>query len=145
MPLAVKQKAVVYCVRGEELLVFTHPETLLESGVQVPAGTVRDGETPMAAARRELAEETGKDCFEVQALLGRTVYDQFPYREEVHERFFFLARPTAALPDRWRGQEDHDGLRPPTLFDFFWIPLRSAHVLVAGQSALIGLAARTSR
>ncbi|MBU1880260.1 MAG: NUDIX domain-containing protein, partial [Chloroflexi bacterium] len=38
-----------------ELLLFQHPY----AGVQVPAGTVEDGETPAQAALREAAEETG--------------------------------------------------------------------------------------
>ncbi len=40
---------------GPELLLFKHPY----AGVQIPAGTVEPGETPGAAARREVAEETG--------------------------------------------------------------------------------------
>lgn len=140
MALMLKQKAVVYCVHEQNLLVFTQPDTLLMSGVQVPAGTVREGESPLVAAERELKEETGRSCFEVRQLLGRTLYDQTPYRPEIHERYFFLARPTKALPERWAGREEHDGLQPPTPFEFFWIPLRQAHVLVAGQSALIGWA-----
>lgn len=134
-------KALVYCFRGDELLVFTQPEA--EAGVQVPAGTVRDGEPPVAAAMRELCEETGRDSFEIVDCLGRAYYDQAPYRDEVHERHFFVARPTLALPDRWQGREDHDGLKEPTLFDFFWLPARLGHVLVAGQGALLGLAVRS--
>jgi 8-oxo-dGTP pyrophosphatase MutT (NUDIX family) len=145
MPIAVQRKAVVYCLKGEELLVFTQPAFLLESGVQVPAGTVRDDEDPRAAAARELREETGKDCFEVQRFLGRTFYDQTPYRDEIHERYFFVAQPTQPLPDRWEGREEHDGLQPSTIFSFFWIPVRQGHVLVAGQGALLGLASRVPR
>ncbi len=40
---------------GPELLLFEHPY----AGVQIPAGTVEPGETPEAAASREVAEETG--------------------------------------------------------------------------------------
>jgi len=39
---------------GPELLLFQHPY----AGVQIPAGTVEDGETPAPAALREAAEET---------------------------------------------------------------------------------------
>lgn len=35
-------------------------------------------------------------------------------------------------------QELHDGQQPPTGLECFWIPLRRAHVLQAGQGALIG-------
>lgn len=141
MAPTVRLKAVVYCVRGDELLVFTQPHALMESGVQVPAGTVREGEPPLDAARRELSEETGRGDLVVERLLGVARYDQRPYRDEIHERHFFLARASGSTPDRWSGAEAHDGLAPETAFDFFWIPLRLGHVLAAGQGALLGLAA----
>lgn len=143
--MQVRRKAVVYCVRGDELLVFTQPDSPLMSGIQVPAGTVREDERPIDAARRELAEETGQLGFDLCAFLGCAFYDQRPYRDELHERFFYLARPTRALPDRWRGSEQHDGRQAPTSFDFFWIPLRLGHVLAAGQGALLGVAADAIR
>lgn len=40
---------------GHDLLLFEHPH----AGVQIPAGTVEDGETPVEAVVREAAEETG--------------------------------------------------------------------------------------
>ncbi len=40
---------------GAELLVFEHPS----AGIQVPAGSVEEGEAPVAAAQREVREETG--------------------------------------------------------------------------------------
>jgi len=53
-----KKKVVVYVISSRGLLVFAHgahPEV----GYQVPSGTVRERETPLAAAMRELKEETG--------------------------------------------------------------------------------------
>lgn len=41
--------------RPRRLLVFRHPLV----GLQLPAGTVEPGESPVDAARREVAEETG--------------------------------------------------------------------------------------
>ncbi|MBN1658420.1 MAG: NUDIX domain-containing protein [Anaerolineae bacterium] len=52
--------------RGDELLLFCHPF----AGVQIPAGTVDDGETPEEAALREAAEETGLAGFDLHAYLG---------------------------------------------------------------------------
>lgn len=40
---------------GHELLLFEHPH----AGIQIPAGTVEDQETPKEAVIREVAEETG--------------------------------------------------------------------------------------
>lgn len=52
-----KVTAFVTCGSGDELrlLLFEHPS----AGIQIPAGTVEEGETPEEAARREVAEETG--------------------------------------------------------------------------------------
>ena len=51
---------------GDELLLFRHPF----AGVQIPAGTVDDGETPEEAALREAAEETGLAGLTLRAYLG---------------------------------------------------------------------------
>ena len=59
-----KQKVVIYCVQEQKLLVFKHVDYSFEEvGIQVPAGSIREEETPEAAALRELQEETGKQCF----------------------------------------------------------------------------------
>ncbi|HUS27505.1 MAG TPA: NUDIX domain-containing protein, partial [Kofleriaceae bacterium] len=52
-----KVTAFVTCEREgrPHLLLFEHPL----AGVQLPAGSIEDGEEPIAAALREVAEETG--------------------------------------------------------------------------------------
>ncbi|MGP5049571.1 NUDIX domain-containing protein [Glutamicibacter ardleyensis] len=56
MPI-VKEKAVCYVVQDDHLLVFTHLQHPMHiTGVQVPAGTIKPGETPNQAAERELFE-----------------------------------------------------------------------------------------
>ena len=105
---------------------------LTVSGVQVLAGTVRPDETPYDAVLRETREETGRDCFAVRRPLGTAEYAVGPL---VHDRHFFELAPTAALPERWAAAEGHDGARPPTAFEFFWIPLAQGHVLAAGLGA----------
>ena len=54
-----REKALVYVTRGQDLLVLEHTADYPDAGVQVPAGGVDPGETPEAAATRELYEETG--------------------------------------------------------------------------------------
>jgi 8-oxo-dGTP pyrophosphatase MutT (NUDIX family) len=132
------RKVVVYCVDAGRLLVFRHRDYSYEEvGLQVPAGSIRDRESPEAAALRELIEETGYACFAIEGFLGTSFYDLSPYRAEVQERHFFRARPISDLPERWSSQEDHDGKQPPTRLECFWIPVAAGHVLQAGQGALL--------
>ncbi|MFI8103484.1 NUDIX domain-containing protein [Streptomyces sp. NPDC086023] len=135
-----KAKALCYIVRDGRLLVHRHTDFPWEEvGVQVPAGSIREGETPEAAALREAREETGLTDFKVVRKLGVTSYDMGPYRAEIQERHVFLLELTEPTPARWPSQEDHDGHGEPTRFECFWIPLETAHVLQSGQGALLGL------
>lgn len=133
-----KQKVIVYAVKDGRLLVFRHADYSYEEvGIQVPAGTIKENESPEIAALRELQEETGYSTFRIIRSLGTTTYDMSPEKSEIHERHFFLAEPIEALPERWNSQEDHDGTQEPTHFECFWIPLERGHILQAGQSALL--------
>ncbi|MGD2132554.1 MAG: NUDIX domain-containing protein [Maricaulaceae bacterium] len=135
---ATVEKALIYCIQDHELLVFSHPDFPAEEvGIQVPGGTVRPGEPAETAAGRELAEETGREDFEIVRLIGSADYDVSPYGPEIHHRRFFQARPKVRWPERWISWERHDGRGEPTRFEFFWLPLARAHVLQAGQGALI--------
>ena len=49
-----------------ELLLFRHPT----AGIQIPAGTVEDGETPETAVIREVYEETGLRGVNIEQSLG---------------------------------------------------------------------------
>ncbi|MFE6747754.1 NUDIX domain-containing protein [Kitasatospora purpeofusca] len=135
----VREKALAYVVRDGRLLVFRHTDHGYEEvGIQVPAGSVRPDETPEAAALREAREETGLTALTIVRKLGETEYDLTPYRYEIQHRHVFhlaLAEPT---PERWTSRETHDGTRPPTPFECFWLPLETAHILQSGQGALLG-------
>ena len=62
MELPIKRKAFAVITRGDgdgrEVLLLFHPDHP-EAGIQLPAGTMRDGEEPLAAVLREATEETG--------------------------------------------------------------------------------------
>ncbi|MFJ4125990.1 NUDIX domain-containing protein [[Kitasatospora] papulosa] len=132
-------KVLCYIVRDEELLVFRHTDYSYEEvGIQVPAGSIRPGESLEAAALREAGEETGLSDFRIVRKLGETRYDLSPYRFETQHRHVFLLELTRPAPCRWKSQEDHDGKRVSTRFECFWIPLKAAHVLQSGQGALLG-------
>ncbi|WP_067665880.1 NUDIX hydrolase [Nocardia miyunensis] len=135
----VKDKVMAYVVRSGRLLVFRHTDFSFEQvGIQVPAGSVRDGEAPEDAVLREAREETGLSEFTVVRKLGEADYDISPYRFEIQHRHFFQLALAQDTPDRWASQEDHDGQQEPTRFECFWIPLEAAHILQSGQGALLG-------
>src|SRR5689334_1934376 len=132
----VKDKVLCYVVRGGRLLVFRHTDYSPEEvGIQVPAGSIRPGETPEDAALREASEETGLTGFRIVRKLGVAEYDISPYRYEIQNRHVFHLELTEDTPERWMSQEDHDGEQAPTRFECFWIPLETAHVLQSGQGA----------
>jgi 8-oxo-dGTP pyrophosphatase MutT (NUDIX family) len=136
---AIKDKVLCYVVRNGRLLVFRHTDYSYEEvGIQVPAGSIRPGETPEGAALREASEETGLIGFEIVRKLGIAEYDLSPYRYEIQNRHVFHLELTEDTPERWTSQEDHDGQQEPTHFECFWIPLEAAHVLQSGQGALLG-------
>jgi 8-oxo-dGTP pyrophosphatase MutT (NUDIX family) len=135
----VKDKVLVYVVRDGRLLVFRHTDCSYEEvGIQVPAGSIRIGESPEDAALREAHEETGLHDFKIVKKLGETDYDISPYRFEIQHRHVFHLELAEEPPECWASQEDHDGQQEPTHFECFWIPLEAAHVLQAGQGALLG-------
>lgn len=137
-PQARVRKAFAYVTRGDDLLVFRHRDyPLHEVGVQVPAGTVRPGESPEDAATREVREESGLAELRLVRLLGVADWDLRPGKPEVHESHFFHFVAPQDSPDKWTWHEEHDGLREPTAFLFWWLPLTKGHVLAAGMSALL--------
>lgn len=138
MEKPIKKKVVVYVVRNDNLLVFRHRDFSYEEvGLQVPSGTVKENELLEDAALRELIEETGFNNFKITKYLGSANYDQSPYRNEIHERHFYVATPTEELPERFNSEELHDGVGEPTRFECFWIPLTRGHIIQGGQSEFI--------
>ncbi len=96
---------------GQDLLLFEHPH----AGIQIPAGTVEEGETPEAAVLREVLEETGLVPLTSPRFLG-VAEDRLPEGQRI------VAEPTRvyARPDR---------------MSFDWAYLRKGIVVTVGWRA----------
>ena len=133
------RKVLCYVVRAGCLLVFRHRD-FPDAGVQVPAGTVHDGEAPAVAAVRETQEETGRAGFSVIRKLGVHEYEfretfRGVERHELHERHVFLLAPPKDLPDAWSHlAEPGEG---DFWFEFSWAPLAPELTLAGDQHALL--------
>ena len=109
---------------GQELLVFEHAG-MPEAGLQVPGGTVEEGETPLEAVAREVLEESGLPLGD---WLEAAAFDHDGDRWHC-----FATTPPLVLPDTWRceplGPEREQGLR----FEYRWVPLVGGEALAGGQ------------
>jgi 8-oxo-dGTP pyrophosphatase MutT (NUDIX family) len=118
-------KAFAYITYQSKLLIFRHVGDP-ESGLQVPAGTIKPGEHPDMAALREAEEETGLQGLVLASYLGEQVRDMADYgKDEIHHRYFYHLL-CAGLPlATWRHEEpdasEMQGDKP--LFEFFWVAL----------------------
>jgi 8-oxo-dGTP pyrophosphatase MutT (NUDIX family) len=148
MTVRTRRKAFAYITSGttsvttsrNRLLVFSHPLSP-EAGIQVPAGTMRDGESPPAAVLREAREETGLDRLTVVGLLGRQRFDVRPFgRDEIHDRWFFHLTCDEETPARWRHDERDPSDAPGEVipFDLFWAALPDGvPPLIAGHDRFL--------
>jgi 8-oxo-dGTP pyrophosphatase MutT (NUDIX family) len=133
MSIADYEKVLAYVVRpsasgGLELLVFQHPT----AGLQVPAGTIDEGESPESAVVRELAEESGLSNVRIVGMLDRYVWTH-PRTQHRHHRHVFQFDGSNELPDRWDhvavGSAEEQGLT----FSFRWIPVAAAISQLTGD------------
>jgi 8-oxo-dGTP pyrophosphatase MutT (NUDIX family) len=116
-----KHKVFAYITHENRLLVFRHPD-FPAAGIQVPAGTIEQGEQAGAAVMREAREETGLVGLTLVRLLGEQMRDMADFgRDEVHHRYFYHLRCGGNPPEVWRHCEASlsDG-GAPVVFEYFW-------------------------
>ena len=130
--LFVKGKVLAYVTRGDDLLVFRHRD-FPEAGLQVPAGTIEEGEDPELAVLRELREESGLTDVRMVGLLGRYTYDAPRHAGEVHDRYVFHLELRGPADESWLHYEmDPSDGGSPLAFEFCWMSLRDPDLLLAG-------------
>ncbi|HEX6384587.1 MAG TPA: NUDIX domain-containing protein [Anaerolineae bacterium] len=136
----IKRKVFAYITHGNRLLVFSHPDHP-EAGIQVPAGSIKEGERLGAAVLREAFEETGLDGLELVAFLGEQRRDMADFGlGQIHLRHFYHLRCNGNPPETWRHYErdPSEGGSGPIAFDFFWAPLPDdVPALIADQDAML--------
>jgi 8-oxo-dGTP pyrophosphatase MutT (NUDIX family) len=132
------RKVLAYVTREEHLLVFQQPD-FPTAGIQVPAGTIEDEESPLDAITREVIEETGLTDFTVRAKLGIYYCDMTEYRKEIQERHVYHIELNAPAPREWRHYETDGGKSVGKFiaFDFFWMSLKKPIALAAGQGEML--------
>ncbi len=120
---SLSETVVAYITDGGKLLVFRHTR-YPEAGIQVPAGTVEEGESLADAVLREAHEETGLDSLEIRSYLGVREYDLSALGQSgVQRRHYFHLVLGGEAPVRWRHYERHpsDGTTEPIEFEFSWV------------------------
>jgi 8-oxo-dGTP pyrophosphatase MutT (NUDIX family) len=78
-----------------ELLLIQHPN----AGIQIPAGTVEENETPEDAVLREIAEETGISQVRIKAHIGDYVTQLPPKQAVISHMTTVFSRPNLASFD----------------------------------------------
>lgn len=134
LPMAVVHKALVYVLRRngaeQQVLVFTKP-FVDGSGMQVPRGTIGIAETALAAALRELEEESGIAGGDVQFVAAATVDNV-----RLHVFAMDALRAGTAVPTdgftHWIGGSGEDAGQQ-LLYE--WLPLTEAESRLDGYAA----------
>ncbi|MBB3611683.1 NUDIX domain-containing protein [Rhizobium sp. BK602] len=137
MPLYA-EKVLIYALRGRDLLVFDEPD-FPTVALQVPGGTVEDGEDIATAAAREFEEETGLAATNLRPLGSNDYRFDKDGRQHHHRRHYFRCDLPEATPATWQHFEmtPFDG-SPPICFRFFWLPIAEAkRRLGYGMDALL--------
>ena len=108
--------------RGKQrnkLLVFAH-RNYPDVPIQVPGGTVDEGEEIVDALFREVEEEAGLVNLPVVRKLGTYQF----FWQDIHgevERHFFLLEAPADIENEWEHEVCGNGIDCGLVFSYFWV------------------------
>jgi 8-oxo-dGTP diphosphatase len=133
-----RKRVYVYVTGPNGLLILEHPQHP-EAGLQVPGGTIQEGEERSRAAVREAEEETGLSGVKLKSCLGVQGFDMRPFGiEERQTAWYFHLECIRSAPKTWYFHEAHS-VREPIPFRFYWSPLPYAGPeLVAVHGHMLG-------
>ncbi|AJK87386.1 MULTISPECIES: NUDIX hydrolase [Lysinibacillus] len=130
--MQVIEKAFGYITRehGEQIQVLVFEQNTVGAGIQVPKGTIEEGETPLEAVKREMLEETGLTTLVVQGLIAQ---DYFNHPSGVlQKRYFYHLTISGETKETW--QHYPTGLNEADLlFSFYWISAEQDTLLAKGH------------
>ncbi|HDR7914684.1 TPA: NUDIX domain-containing protein [Bacillus wiedmannii] len=134
-----KKKVHAYVTREKEgvmqLLVFKHRD-IPEAGIQVPGGTVEEGETLEAAILREVQEESGLRHLCIERFLADYII-LVKEKKEYQKRHFFHVTLLTDVKDDWEhivsAGEGDQGLA----FCYEWIDIAKCPALAGKQGEFL--------
>lgn len=137
------RKVFAYITRGpeenRELLVFEYKNEP-EVGVQVPGGSIAEGEMLIDALYREVQEETGlpREVLEFAGKIHK--YNYYPEnRDKVYERNMFHFEYTGEKVDGWEHTIKSSGRDNGLTLQFRWEPVNDLPKLAMEQDTAIEL------
>lgn len=137
-----KRKVLAYITKGEqpnlELLVFEHKNEP-DAGLQVPGGTIEEGEMLIDALYREITEETGITRDKLSFMGKIHKYNYYPNgKDTAYERNFFHLG-YAGDEQCWEHNVVSDGLDNGMTFQFRWEPIDRLPKLAGEQDEAVEL------
>src|SRR5690606_4296300 len=137
------RKVFAYITRGpdenRELLVFEYKGEP-EAGIQVPGGTIAEGEMLIDALYREVTEETGlqRDVLDFAGKIHK--YNYYPeHRDKVYERNIFHFEYTGEKIDEWEHTIQSKGRDNGLTLLFRWEPVDHLPKLAMEQDQAVDL------
>lgn len=129
--MQVVEKAFGYITREHEgqLQVLVFEQNTEGAGIQIPKGTVEEGEAPLEAVSREMFEETGLSHLTVKGLIAEDYFNH--YSGALQKRYFYHLT-TNEKRDTW--QHHPTGLNETGfIFSFYWITDEQEVTLAKGH------------